>query len=107
MLRFFTGDGVALDWEGVITCEAPGLSWEPGLGDEVSTCRYVYDFPSAIDEDGTFEVHAESDWELTWVATGPLAAGLPSTTGVLGALTTASPPASLEVLEVQAVIDNS
>ncbi len=103
-LRFHPGDDDVVGHDTTVSCQGPGLVWQPGLDDTASDCRHLYDYPSSRAGDGTFDVYAESDWEFVWEATGSLAQWLPATTGTLGVTTTASPPAPVTVTEVQAVI---
>lgn len=81
-----------------VTCDGPGLPYDPSLSDAAnpSTCRYTYPRSSAGQPGQAFTVTATVEWDTTWTVTG--AAG----GGGLGTVSRSS-STSVKVAELQAL----
>lgn len=83
------GDGRSL------RCDGPGVAWRPGLAENATDCRHTYTTSSAGQPDGTFDLSATVEFEISWS----------SNTGQGGALPVISRTSTVavEVGEIQAV----
>lgn len=84
------GDGAS------VTCDGPGLPYQPGLDDSATDCRHTYTSSSA-DQPGTaYQLGASVEWEFTWTLNG-------APQGAFGTVTAVAPPVAYQVGEIQAL----
>lgn len=83
------GDGRSL------RCDGPGIAWRPGLAEDATDCRHTYTTSSAGRPEGTFDLSATVEFEISWT----------SNTGQGGTLPAISRTSVMvvEVGEIQAV----
>jgi hypothetical protein len=60
------------------TCAGPGTVWRPGMAEDASSCRHVYERSSATQPARVFRLHAAVELEVTWTSNVGASGRLPS-----------------------------
>ena len=80
---------------GGVSCEGPGVAWQPRMSDDATYCKYTYRHSSANRPSGSFPLTVTIEFDVSWT----------SNVGVAGALAGVTRTATREVQvgEIQAV----